>query len=209
MPYSIIVTALRPRTVPSNPNSPIEAVTSGWAAAEPEGAHSHSHPRPPSTGRERPRAAGTGPSQPGSASSPGGAAGRQGKDERPNLLQVTDPRAPERPRADLRHGFAHRLGLRRCEVSEPIAPDPRASLQHGAASEGSPGRLSCPALPEGSGSGGRAEAGRWRRDSPLPQHREGAGGPGRRGGPLLGKHHSHPRQAVGRLRQQAPAGIWR
>lgn len=167
MPYSIIVTALRPRTVPSNPNSPTEAVTSGWAAAEPEGAHSHSHPHSPSTDRARPRTAGTGPSQPGSASSPGGAAGRERKDESPNLLQVTDPRAPERPRADLRHGFAHRLGLRRYEVSERIAPDPRASPQRGAASEGSPGRLSCPALPDGRGSGGWAETGRWRRNSPL------------------------------------------
>lgn len=41
------------------------------------------------------------------------------------------------------------------------------------------------------------------------QHGEGSGGPGQRGGPLLGKHYSDPRQAVGRLRQQAPAGIWR
>uniref|UniRef100_A0A8C4TXL1 Gamma-aminobutyric acid type A receptor subunit alpha6 n=1 Tax=Falco tinnunculus TaxID=100819 RepID=A0A8C4TXL1_FALTI len=151
MPYSIIVTALRPCTVPSNPNSSTGTVRRGCTAvAHPKG----TRPRPPPAFPPRgPR----GRAEP--AGLPAALARRSprppGRDERPRLLQLTGWRAPERPRTHLRHGSAHRLGMRRCE------------------------------------------------------YREGAGGPGRRGGPLLGKHHSDPRQAVGRLRQQAPTGIRR
>lgn len=126
MPYSIIVAALRPRAVPSDPNSPPDTrlrlkgggKTDGVGAAP-------AAPRPPSPGYECLRAEGPGPSQAGSPTS--SLVGRE--DERRNLLQLTALRAPERPRAAPRHGFAHRLALCGREVSEPTPTAPRAVPQ--------------------------------------------------------------------------------
>lgn len=126
MPYSIIVAALRPRAVPSDPNSPpdtrlrlkVGGKTDGVGAAP-------AAPRPPSPGYECLRAEGTGPSQAGSPTS--SLVGRE--DERRNLLQLTALKAPERPRAAPRHGFAHRLALCGREVSEPTPTAPRAFPQ--------------------------------------------------------------------------------
>lgn len=203
--------------------------------ADPRDTHGHRHPPPPHRGQRPAQAPGEGGEPAGLSGiltrrEPGQEGKGGGKDEHRRSLQLTGLRAPERPRTYPRHGSAHRLAVRRREVSElsPSQPQPHRppkAPSRPPEERARSGRALFPPLLCAGGRflhrrefGGRAEV-RGRRREPRAradggtrlssQRGEGAGGAGRRGAPLLGKHHSDPRQAVGRLRQQAPAGIWR
>lgn len=176
--------------------------------ANPRDTHGRGHPARPHPGQRPAQDRGAGAEPAGlSQSLTRPSPGAQGKDEHRHRLQLTGLRAPERPRTHLRHGSAARLGMCRCEVSEtpPIRRPPRALRSPEERARGS----SLPALPGAGASTGATSAEGLTGTRLSPQRGDGAGGPGRRGGPLLGKHHSDPRQVVGRLRQQAPTGIWR
>lgn len=173
--------------------------------ANPRDAHGRGHPARPHPGQRPAQSRGAGAEAAGlSLSLARPSPGARGNDERRHRLQLTGLRAPERPRTHLRHGSAAGLGMCRCEVSEgaPGIPAARGS-----------GRGALPSLRSPGAGAGASPGATWAR-APTgirlsPQRGDGAGGPGRRGGPLLGKHHADPGQVVGRLRQQAPAGIWR